>query len=46
MIERIINYKLSEESQNDRYKKYSIFEDLRNGSKQKAVAFIVHDLAI
>ena len=38
--------KLTKESQNDQYKKYSVFEDLQNGSKQKSVAFTVYDLAI
>ena len=41
-----INSKLIEGNQNDQYKKYSVFEDLRNGSKQKSVAFMVYDLAI
>ena len=26
-------------------KKYSVFDDLQNGSKQKSVAFMVYDLA-
>ena len=44
-IKSNINSKLVEESQNDQYKKYSVFDDLRDGSKQKSVAFMVHDLA-
>ena len=40
-----INSKLIEVSQNDQNKKYSVFEDLQNGSKQKSVAFMVYDLA-
>ena len=39
------NSKLVEESQNDQCKKYSVFDDLHDGSKQKSVAFMVHDLA-
>ena len=39
------NSKLVEESQNDQYKKYSVFDDQQDGSKQKSVAFMVHDLA-
>ena len=41
-----IKSKLIEESQNDQYKKYSVFEDLQNGSKQKSRSFIVYNLAI
>ena len=41
-----IKSKLIEESQNNQYKKYSVFEDLQNGSKQKFVAFIIYDLLI
>ena len=41
-----MNSKLIAESQNDQYKKYSVFEDLQNGSKQKSAAFMVYDLAI
>ena len=41
-----MNCKLIEESQNDRYEKYSVFDDLQNGSKQKFVAIVVYDLAI
>ena len=40
-----MNCKLIEESQNDQYKKYSVFDDLQDGSKQKSVAFMVYDLA-
>ena len=40
-----INCKLIAESQNDQYKKYSVFDDLQDGSKQKSVAFMVYDLA-
>ena len=42
----VIKSKLIEERQNEQYKKYSVFEDLQNGSKQKSVAFMVYDLAI
>ena len=45
-IESTINYKLTEEIQNDQYKGYSVCEDLKDGSKQKSVAFMVHGLAI
>ena len=31
----LIKSKLIEESQNCQYKKYSVFEDLKNGSEQK-----------
>ena len=44
--ESSIKSKLIEESQNEQYKKYSVFEDLQNGSKQKCFAFMVYDLAI
>ena len=44
-IESTINSKLIEESQNDQYKKYSVFDDLQYGSKRKSVAFMVYDLA-
>ena len=40
-IKSTINCELSEESQNDQYKKYSVFEDLRDSSKQKSVACMV-----
>ena len=40
-----IKSKLIEGSQNDKYKKYSVFKDLRNGSKQKSVALMVYALA-
>ena len=39
------NSKLVEESQNDQYKKYSVFDDLQDGGKQKSIAFMVHDSA-
>ena len=39
-----INCQLIEESQNDQYNKHSVFDDLQDGSKQKAVALIVYDL--
>ena len=29
-----------------KYKKYSVFEDLQDGSKQKFAAIVVYDLAI
>ena len=45
-IKSSMNSKLIEESQNDSYKKCSVFEDLQNGSKQKSVACMVYDLAI
>ena len=41
-----IKSKLIEESQNDQYKKCSVFKGLQNDSKQKSVAFMVYDLAI
>ena len=41
-----IKSKLIEESQDDQYKKYSVFKALQNGSKQKPVFFMVYDLAI
>ena len=41
-----IKSKLIEESQNDHYKKYSMFENLQNGIKQKCRYFIVYNLAI
>ena len=44
-IKNTINCKLIEESQNDQCKKYSVLDDLQNGSKQKSVAFMVYDLA-
>ena len=34
-----IKSKLIEENQNIQCKKYSVFEDLQNGSKQKSVSF-------
>ena len=45
-IKSTINSKLIEESKNDQYKKYSVFEDLQNGSKQKFVAFVAYNLVI
>ncbi len=45
-IKSTINCELIEEIQSDHCKKYSIFEDLYDGSKQKSVAFMVQDLAI
>ena len=44
-IKNTINCQLIEESQNDQYKKYSVFDDLQDGSKQKSVAFMVDDFA-
>ena len=41
-----IKSKLIEESQNDHHKKYSMFENLQNGIKQKSRYFIVYNLAI
>ena len=41
-----IKSKLVAENQNDQYKKYLVFKDLKNGSKQKSVASMVCDLAI
>ena len=41
-----IKSKLIEESQNDQYRKYSLFNNLQNGSKQKSVTFMVYDFAI
>ena len=40
-IKSTINCKLIEESQNDQYKKYSVFDNLQDGSNQKSVAFMV-----
>ena len=40
-----INCKLIEESQNDQYKKYSVFDDLQDSSKLQSVASMVYDLA-
>ena len=45
MIKSTMKCKLTEESQNDHYKKYSVFDDLQDGSKQKSVAFMVYNLA-
>ena len=39
-----INCQLIEESQNYQHKKYSVFDDLQDGSKQKSVTFMVYDL--
>ena len=44
-IKSTINCKLIEESQNDQYKKHSVFDDLQDGSKQNSVAFMAYDLA-
>ena len=44
-IKITINCQLIEESQNDQYKNYSVFDDLQDGSKQKFVAFMVYDFA-
>ena len=44
-IKSTINCKLMEESQNDQYKIYSVFDDLQDGSKQKSIAFMVYGLA-
>ena len=44
MIKSTINCKMMEQSQNDQYKKCSVFEDLQDGSKQKSVAFVVYYL--
>ena len=41
-----INYEWIENCRNDQYKKFSVFEGLQEGSKQKSVAFMVYDLAI
>ena len=43
-IKSTLNCKLIKESQNDPYKKYSVFDDLQDGSKQKSVAFRVYNL--
>ena len=45
-IKSTINCNLIEESQNDKYKKSSVFEDLQDGGKQKFVAIVVYNLAI
>ena len=42
-IRSTINRQLIEESQNDQYKIYSVFDNLQDGSKQKFVAFMVYD---
>ena len=39
-IKSTINCQLIEEIQNDQYKKYSFFDDLRDGSKQMSIAFM------
>ena len=44
-IKSTMNCKLIEESQNDQYKKYLVFEDLQDGSKLKSVASMAYDLA-
>ena len=44
-IKSTINCQLIEESQKDQCKKYSVFDDLQDDSKQKSVAFMVYDLA-
>ena len=41
-----IKSKLIEEGQNDQCKKYSVFEDMQNGSRKKSVTLMVYDLAI
>ena len=41
-----INFELIEKCQNDKSKKYSVVEDLQDGSKQKFVAIVVYDLAM
>ena len=38
-IKSTINYKLITECQNDQYKKYPVFDDLQDGSKQTSVAW-------
>ena len=43
-IKSAMNCQLTEESQNDQYKKYSVFHDLQDDRKQKFVAFMVCDL--
>ena len=40
------NCKPTEESQSEQCKKFSVFEDLQDSSKQNSVAFIVYDLVI
>ena len=40
-IKSIINAELIEESQNNQHKKYSVFEFLRDCSKQHSLAFMV-----
>ena len=44
-IKSTINCKLIEESQNDRDKKYSVFDDVQDGSKQNFEAFVAYNLA-
>ena len=41
-----IKSKLIEEHQNDQYMKYSVVEDLQNGSEHKSVSFMVYNLTI
>ena len=42
----ICDSELMKESQSDQYKKYSLIEDIHDGSKQKFVACRIKDLAI
>ena len=44
MIKSTVTCKLIEESKNDKYKKYTVFDNLQDGSKQTSVAFMVYDL--
>ena len=44
-IKSAVNCKLIKESQDGRHKKYSVFEDLQDGTKKNStVAFLVYDL--
>ena len=45
-IKKTINCKRIKGTQNEHLKKYSLFDDLQDSSKQRSVALIVYDLAI
>ena len=45
-IKNTLNRNLIEESRNDKYIEYSVFEDLQDVSNWKSVAFVAYDSAI
>ena len=45
-IKSAVNSKVIKGNQYDQCMKYSVFEDVKVGSKQNPVAFIVYNLAI